>query len=355
MVQWQIIKLFNWNIMRILFDIGHPAHLNFFRNAIIILQSKGNEIIISYLQRGKVPKIVQKEYPGFRLFPIGVHKGTKVSIILQANILRFIQHFNLRLREKYDIGVSVNSIPLGAVCKLTGIPNIQFDDDIERKLNVYLERKTANSVIFPEFVGGQKWFKTYCGLKEWAYLSPKYFKPNIKVLETYNLTEKKYIFVREVDTGSFNYGNQKANLIASVAAYFPADYEVVLSLENKNFIDKFPKDWILLNEPVEDIHSLIYFSKFLISSGDSMAREGGMLGIPSIYCGIREMKANNILIQKDILKHIFINEVPDYLVKYKWESVFPQDEFRGKLLSDWDDVTELIIKEIEYFIKKIKQ
>jgi uncharacterized protein len=326
--------------------------LNFFRNAITILQSKGHEIIISYLKRGKVPKIVQKEYAGFRLFPVGVHKGTKRSIIFQANFLRFIQHFFLRIKEKYVIGVSVNSIPLGAVCKITGIPNIQFDDDIERKLNVYLERKTASSVIFPEFIGGQKWFKTYRGLKEWAYLSPKYFNPNSKILEAYSIQPKKYIFVREVDTGSFNYSNQKANLIASVAEYFPDDFKVLLSLENKNFIHLYPKEWILLNEPVEDIHSLIYYSKLMISSGDSMAREGGMLGVPSIYCGIREMKANNILIQKDILKHIPIINVPEYLTNYQWEDNFPQNEFRGKLLSEWDDVTEFIIKEIEKFIKK---
>ena len=55
----------------------------------------------------------------------------------------------------------------------------------------------------------------------------------------------------------------------------------------------YPKDWILLEEPVEGIHSLIYYSCALISSGDSMAREAALLGVPSYYLGIRyDMPAN---------------------------------------------------------------
>jgi hypothetical protein len=57
--------------------------------------------------------------------------------------------------------------------------------------------------------------------------------------------------------------------------------------------DEYPADWILLQEPIEDIHSLIYYSAGLVSSGDSMAREAALLGVPSYYLGIRySMPAN---------------------------------------------------------------
>ena len=46
-------------------------------------------------------------------------------------------------------------------------------------------------------------------------------------------------------------------------------------------------------EPIEDIHSLIYYAAGLVSSGDSMAREAALLGVPSYYLGIRySMPAN---------------------------------------------------------------
>ena len=57
--------------------------------------------------------------------------------------------------------------------------------------------------------------------------------------------------------------------------------------------DEYPADWILLQEPIEDIHSLIYYAAGLVSSGDSMAREAALLGVPSYYLGIRySMPAN---------------------------------------------------------------
>ena len=49
----------------------------------------------------------------------------------------------------------------------------------------------------------------------------------------------------------------------------------------------------MLQEPIEDIHSLIYYSAGLVSSGDSMAREAALLGVPAYYLGIRyDMPAN---------------------------------------------------------------
>ena len=66
-------------------------------------------------------------------------------------------------------------------------------------------------------------------------------------------------------------------------------------MEDKSKKKLYPKEWILLEEPVEDIHSLIYYSKALISSGDSMAREASVLGIPGIYIGQRIMSVNSVL------------------------------------------------------------
>ena len=64
-------------------------------------------------------------------------------------------------------------------------------------------------------------------------------------------------------------------------------------MEKKDKYQEYPQNWILLQEPIKDIHSLIYFSKGLISSGDSMAREAALLGVPSYYLGIRySMPAN---------------------------------------------------------------
>ena len=49
--------------MKIVFDIMHPAHVIFFKNIIGIFEKAGNEIVITVLERGRVPVIVRKEFP----------------------------------------------------------------------------------------------------------------------------------------------------------------------------------------------------------------------------------------------------------------------------------------------------
>ena len=53
-----------------------------------------------------------------------------------------------------------------------------------------------------------------------------------------------------------------------IASKIPHDRKVLLSLEDKSMKERYPEDWILLEEPVEGIHSLIYYSCALNSSGE---------------------------------------------------------------------------------------
>ena len=129
--------------------------------------------------------------------------------------------------------------------------------------------------------------------KEWAYLAPKYFKPNLQVLEKYGVKPKEYVFLREVSVGTVNYAGQASGAILGIQDLIPKDKKVLFSLEEKDKRHLYPQEWILLQEPIEDIHSLIYYSAGLVSSGDSMAREAALLGVPAYYLGIRyDMPAN---------------------------------------------------------------
>jgi len=336
--------------LKILIDISHPAHFNFFKNAIRILKNERHEIIITALNRGKLQNILQEELKGFDIRINGKHRGNKWSVIFEANVLRFWQQLNYVFRKEIDIAMSCGSFTTGAIFKYILLkPNIQFDDDPERKVNVLLEKATSTRLIFPPIYKETDKVLIVNALKEWAYLSPRYFYPDPDALKEYDLTAKRYIFIREVSTASLNYSRQDSNLIAQIAKKFPTNYEVVLSLENKSTASLYPDSWIILKEPVNDIHSLIYYSKLLVSTGDSMAREGSMLGVPAIYCGKREMAANNIMINKGMLfkKSIsqvicFINDIVNDVVV-----IVNQEKFRETLKNDWDDITLFLIKQIK--------
>ena len=124
-------------------------------------------------------------------------------------------------------------------------------------------------------------------------MKPRTFVPKVEVLEKYGVKPKEYMFLREVSVGTINYAGQASGAILGIKDMIPTDMRVLFSLEEKKRRDEYPADWILLQEPIEDIHSLIYYAAGLVSSGDSMAREAALLGVPSYYLGIRySMPAN---------------------------------------------------------------
>lgn len=333
--------------MRIIIDICHPAHVNFFSPVVRLLKDKGHQVRITVLNRGKLPAIAKDIFQGCDMQVINRHRGTRWSIIFEANILKFFTLLKICNQFRPEIGLSAGSFVLGAVMKMLGKPNIQFDDDPERKVNVFFEKITATRLFFPLFY--DKTSHTvgrYNALKEWAYLSPGYFTPNPEGSKNYGLQPKEYIFIREVSVGTFNYAGQTESIIACVADLIPTRVKVVLSLEEKETASRYPGDWIILKEPVNNIHSLIYYSKMVISSGDSMAREGALLGVPSIYCGTRDMAANRVLMDKGMLMHIGVRDVPETVGNMLNGMIGfeNQETFRSNLAREWEDVPEFIYK-----------
>lgn len=340
--------------MRILITISHPSHANFFKEAAKILRKNNHDVFISTLDRGSLVKIVNKEYLDFEKFIAGKHKGNGFSIIFSVNILRFLKLLKFVFSNEIDFGISVGSFTSGAAMRMNFKPNVQFDDDPERGVSTLLEKITGSRLYYPPIVKPSKKIRTFNALKEWAHLSPKYFQPDVDSLGEFGLKPKEYILIRDISTGSLNYRKQKPDIILSLVADLPENIKVVLSLENKSDLRKYPEDWIILNEPVMDFYSLMYYSKLVISSGDSIPRESAILGVPGIYCGYRNMKANDVLMKKGLVFHSKppeVNEIVSNILEGK--IIFKEQEsVRKELSEEWEDVTELIVNIVNDYVKK---
>jgi uncharacterized protein len=286
------------------FDIFHPAQLNFYLNIIKVL-SKNHKIFVTVLGRGKLPYIAAKEFagtPNIELVIVGNHRGTRLSAIFEVNVLRLLKLCFILLKDRIDLSFS-NGYQAALLSKAFCYPCVTFGDDphnsIGYRLKMFFADRSYYTPYSNRFWKVKKPAKILPCLKEWAYLSPRYFRPDMNVLHEYGLVPLKYIFVREISTGTINYATQRSGLVQSIQHEIPSTYKVVLSLEDKSKRHLYPQNWILLEEPVNDFQSLIYYCRTLISSGDSMAREGAILGNPSIYIGIRNMPANEVL--KDLV------------------------------------------------------
>lgn len=343
----------------VVFDIHHVAHLNLFSNVIRQFNEEDDkEVYIIGLKRQRLPQVIYNDL-GFvdkdHIKMIGTWKPNKFAIIFQSNFLRLISIFFYLLKIKPDIGISSGGLPFSLAMKAINKPTLEFCDDPDRTFQLKLELFGATKKYYPFFVTIQhKKIETFKCLKQWSYLTPNEFKPNEKALTKYSLKKKEYFFIREVSTASLNYAGQKAAAVSIFAKNLPKKYKVILSLENKSARHLYPDDWIILQEPVHDIHSLIYFSRILIASGDSMAREGAILGVPSIYCGDRTMGANTVMMDEGMLYQVEPEKVPEKVNSLLMEdlSETTQNNYRNHLNVEWDDLNKYIEKKVNTYLKE---
>ncbi len=334
--------------------IPHLADFNLVKNAARILSEQPDVLVVALvLKRGKLFEVAQKELPdNIKIEPLSSWKKSffgKITSSIGASIKTFFYVSKYRPHVSLGPGYFATDI----VCKLFGIPTLQFSDDLELWFTMYLENIAATEKYVP--AEGKLYSKMVVKpyTKQWAYLSKKNFTPSMDALHEYNLKSKHYIFVREVSTRSANYRNQKEFLISTVSKRFPENFQVVMSLEDKSVRHLYPDNWIVLQEPVSDINSLMYYSAALVSSGDSVAREGAVLGVPSLYCGIRDMLVNNDLIKIGALKKVDVNNVPEELEKIS-KMADPEEyqkEMRDKVDDIYIEITDFMVERTMHYMK----
>lgn len=339
--------------MNVWIDICHTPQYNFYKNFILKLADEGNNVMITVLDRGKTPVIIKRELQNLSNVSIdimGKHRLNKLSAVLEANLCRLVKLFKWASNRKIDIGFS-NAYPLSCVCWFKKIPCYTFDDDpqtIDYKPKIWFSNLSHYCLyeVPKEYKLSSK-VKVLKALKEWSYLSPSVFKADIKALDEYNLKPKTYIFLREVSVGTVNYTGQASGAILNVKDLLPKDKKVIFSLEDKSKRDMYPSDWILLQEPVNDIHSLIYYSAALVSSGDSMAREAALLGVPSYYLGIRHSMPANIAASKvaglkNEISMPFVRWIDSLECKTTKELIEKQQETIKNIDNTFTDINEYI-------------
>ncbi len=341
--------------MNVWVDLGHIPQYNFYKPLILRLAKEGKCVYVTYLNRGRMPKIIQAELgnvENVHLYQIGKHRMSRLSVILEANLLRNIQLIIWKIGKHIDVALS-NGYQAAFIGWLFGVPSYSYDDDpqtIHYRPKVLLN-KSCNYCIY-KYQGKKISAKAHIlpVLKEWAYLSPSVFTPNENVLKQYGVKPREYLFLREVSVGTMNYIGQKAQAIYAIKDLIPQNKKVLFSLEEKGKRDMYPKDWQLLQEPIDDIHSLIYYSCGLISSGDSMAREASMLGVPSLYLGIRtDMPANKAAIEVAKMYSIDTIDIKQWLnqcLVSSEELNKRQVKIRERVFNSFIDISEYIYYEI---------
>jgi len=207
---------------------------------------------------------------------------------------------------KPDLFVSMSSPYSAHVSFLMRRPHISFTDTEISKIILFLLIPFTDTMITPSSFKGEFRFRNHVRVdsyKELAYLHPKYFKPDEKVLEMAGIKpSEKFIVVRfSAYDASHDVGlrgltdNLKKILLQELTkiARTLVTSEVLLH----NDIEKFR-----LRISPSKMHDLLSYASLYIGEGAVMASEASLLGIPSIFINpsnrgyIDELEKNGLLI-----------------------------------------------------------
>lgn len=342
--------------MRILFEVGHPAHVHFIRNIANSLIQKGDKIEICAREREDMVETLLKQY-GYNYSVIGRTKGNLISKM--AGVF-FIECRLIKVAKKFNPDICVGRSQYPAyVSKLRGFPYIDFADSEHNPFVLPLTIPFTDVLITPEMFSksyGEKHIRVK-SYKELAYLHPNWFKPNKDILELLAVSEnEKYAILR--------FGSFDASHDIGISGFSMDDkMKLIRMLEkhSKFFISSessLPKKLqkYQINIPPHRMHDALFYSSLLISDTQTSTTEAACLGTPAIrsnkWVGPNDM-SNFIELEKKY--GLIYNLRKTKGVIKKAEELLQKDDLkekwavkRKKLLEDKIDLTSFMV----WFIKK---
>jgi len=268
---------------RILVDIGHPAHVHLFRNAIKIWQSRGHSVAITSRE---------KDITGTLLSAYGftyeiASEARKGTLGLAYEMLEHdygVLKAALRHKSQILIGTSV---AVAHVAPLVGAKSVVFneDDASVAKSFVRLAYPMAHKIVTPAVLNedhGKKHI-TYNGYQKLAYLHPNVFSPDPAVKDKLGVSQHEdYFLLRFVthhaahDVGEFGMGRDLQFKLVDLLSQYG---KVFITSEGELQSELMP--YKIKIDPV-DIHHALAFAKIFIGDSQSMNVEAAILGVPSL-------------------------------------------------------------------------
>ena len=344
--------------MRILIDIGHPAHVHYFRNFISIMKKKGHTLCIIARDREGVQSLL--DY--YNIDYISRGKGNtktpgKFLYIFKGDLIIY-KHAK---KFKPDVFLSFGSIYAAHASKLLGKPHIAFDDTEHSKLEHFMYKPFTDVILTPncfyKSLGDKQIY--FDGYMELCYLNPKYFSQTNTGWELLNLQrDEKYVIIRFISWAA-NHDRGQAGLKLPVKNelinLLKKNYKIFISSEGKlpDNLENYN-----LKIPSADFHNVLANATLYIGEGATTASECSILGIPNIY--VNSLAVGYLIEQSEKYNISFhlrddtnvINKVSELLSNPNISTEFKAK--KDKILNDKIDVTAFMVWFVENYPKSKK-
>ena len=268
--------------MRVLFQLGHPAHFHLFKNTIADLQRDGHETFILIREKDILEDLLKESgMPYINILPSG-----KKSVF--TLMLRLWRVFWFTLTHRVDVLVGSTPEVAQVAWLLRRRSVVMAEDDasivpqfikvVKPFVDNYLSPVSCNNGVL------ERATTHYEGFHKLAYLHPNRFTPDSAVVDRYFDHSNPYFLLRFAQLNAYHDVSANAHGINDKIAVKLIE---ILSPHGKVFItserELSPElECYRLNINPLDIHHLMAFATLYIGDSQSMAVEAAMLGTPSI-------------------------------------------------------------------------
>lgn len=281
MIKYELGVIVKGGIMRVLIDIGHPAHVHFFKNIVLGLERNGHEVLVTAREKDVTVDLLESCGIKYEILSkIGFGKGN----LIREWVSRDIKLLKVAKKFDPDLLIGILNPCVAHVAWLTGKESFIFTDTEHAKLANSVTLPFADRVFTPSsYVRdlGNKQIR-YNGFHELAYLYPGYFEPDPDFLSEFGLSEDDRIIVlRFVSWG---------------ASHDIGHHGITNKLEIVQEMEKFGKVFITSEQELngglekyricvrpEKLHDLLYHASLYLGDGGTTAVESAILGTPAVY------------------------------------------------------------------------
>jgi predicted glycosyltransferase len=343
--------------MKILIDIGHPAHVHYFKNFIRLMTFKGHQIHVTARNKEVTFDLLRMyNFPYTSRGKGGKGIFGKILYIILAD-LKLIQ---IGLRFKPDVLLSFASTYAAHAAFVLNKPHITFDDTEHSKLEIFMYRPFTKVILNPQCFRtdlGKKQIR-FRGFIELCYLHPNYFKPDNTILNQLGLKkEDKFILFRFVSwSASHDLGEKGFSFENKISLVKTLSKNAKVFISSENNLPKELEPYLLTLSP-EKLHDILFHASLYIGEGATTASECAMLGTPAIYVNplstgtLEEQERLGLLHsfrnpQGALEKALEILNTPEIKAKYR--------NHRDYMLKQTIDVTAFMVWFIENYPDSFK-
>ena len=334
--------------MKILIDIGHPAHVHYFRNIIKIMQTNGHEFHIIARDREVIFKLLQ----AYNIKFTNRGKGSnsffgKLLYILKADLLLLKESIIF----KPELFLSFSSPYAAQIAFLLRKPHIALNDtEHTDKIHSKFTYPFSTTIITPASYAndlGKKQIR-FNNIVESLYLHHNYFEADDSIYNLLNIEKcLHFVILRFVSWHAHHDFGQKGLDLETkkrLVDILSAKYEVFISSEGEldNCFKKYQ-----IKIPAQRMHDLLSFASLYVGESGTMASECAILGTPAVYINSLPLMCYLKLEQENgLLKHFSSS---DGVLNYV-QTIIKQDSIKEETIEKRDQMIKNFIDPIQFMV-----